>query len=499
MKTKLLLGLFFSGISLFAQDKYTFHYRLDYEFPKTDYNPGYTFGKHYIPEKFTESTKNSILDLGSFYMMGFTFLDGNTSIQIQGSDLDNNFEIVGSGIEQYYGGADKVVEKLYDKIRLQKFEKEPMKVLDYTCNHYQLFVTRVGETQEEDARMIFCIDETNTIDNTSFIMPKQEGTNVKGLILAVTSPESSPGETIYLTKINKINSTIKFNLEKELAAHKVMKDSLERTYSDIIDNDAVIAVDSVAAVDYPYYNDFMNMPEFCNYTGFYELQFEGENSFSIGSTYMSNLCTYGYYLNKGEEEKFKKFALKEIKTIKKNYVKSGLMPRKDAEIFYNYLKKDIESLKKSNPKTAEQPATEDAVDAADAVYAVTEPDDSVYYETYVSEYASAYKTMKPEDSNFAVTSLSEDSDSNYWKGIPAYCKKLDASVPNFSDEELKKRAKNYAGQICDMYLGEFDGTGVWYKGTLDAIRSEQLYFNNNKDKLSKKDKELLDEFLNSLD
>lgn len=509
MKFKLLFVLILSGIGLSAQETFTFSYRLDYEFPKTEESEeGYIFGKHYIPEKYTESTKNSLLDLNYFSMMGagygFTFLDGDQAIQIQNSDLDNNFVISKFGTDHSYG-ENGSVEKLYDRARFQKFDRESIKILDYSCNHYQLFVTKRGEEQEEDTRMVFCIDESNPIDNTTFLLPKQEGTPIKGLILSISSPDNNPSEMIFLTKINKINSTIKFDLQKELAAYKVQKDSLDKYYSENYD-DIAVAVDSVAVVEgnYNYYNEYMNSPEFCNYTGFYDLKFEDETSYSIGSSYMSNLCSYAYYLKKGDEEKFKKFALKEIKSSTKNFSKAGIMPKKDSKIFYEYLKNDLEVLQKSKPNTDVAPEMLEAVAAADATMevAVEAVDGAVgydYYEPSVSDYESDYKNLQPEDSSFAITSLQEDSGSAYWKGIPAYCKKFDSVVPNFSDEALKKHAKNYAGQICDMYLGEFDGSGVWYKGTLDAIRAEQLYFNNNKDKFSKKDKELLDEFLNSLD
>src|SRR5690606_7953831 len=142
--------------------------------------------------------------------------------------------------------------------------------------------------------------------------------------------------------------------------------------------------------------------------------------------------------------------------------KSGLMSKKDAQLFYEFLKKDLDALEVSKPLTAEELAAQEVAYAADAAVEAAEVvvyDDGL---VYVPEYQSVYKPMKPEDSDFAVTTLSETS--VYWKGMPAYCKNLSTIIPNFSDGELTKHVQNYAGQICDMYLGEFEGASVWHKG-----------------------------------
>lgn len=506
MKKITLLALLFAFHLVAAQSTHNFKYRLDYQLEGTDEEEtSYFQGKHFVPEKFSEQSKNSLAIFPFFAISAqseFSFIDGNTIITIQNTDLDNNFEMIST---DYYG-YDNAVRVMYDNAVLKKTDREQLTILDKKCTQYQLFVTMDGEP-ETDADLVFCVDETSEIDNLSFLI--QQKTNpVKGLILAVSPSNNEKEERIVLKKITPINSTIHFDAKQELAAFKVKKDSLEKIYNSYASDSTAYAVDTAYATEaYDYYSEYVNQPEFCNYTGFYELQFEGENSYSVASSYLSNLCSNTYYLKKGDEEKFKKFALKEIKSIKKNYAKTGLMTKKDANMFYEFLKKDLDKLEKAKPKTAaelavEAAAEEAAIAAADAAYATV---DSAYYadgynyDVYVSDYETVYKTMKPEDSNFAITSLQADPESPYWKGMPAFCKKFETIVPAFSDEELKKRAKNYAGQMCDMYLGEFEGTSVWYKGTLDAIRSEQLYFNNNRDKFSKKDRELLDEFLNNLD
>ena len=507
MKNLLILSLLISfGIST-AQNSHTFTTRLDYVFPGFDAtNEEMIFAKHYIPSKYSANTKNSLIHFPMYIsgQSGFSFVNDNQFITIENIDLENNFSM---NHLDYYGYGNSI-QTLYDKVELKKIDRAPLTILGKSCNHYEVLTTLEGEAQPSD--FVLCIDEQNEIDNTTFLLPKQEGTQVKGLILAVTSPEGNDNERILLKSITPVNSTIQFDLEKELAAYQVKKDSIEKLYNTEYPIDSV-AMATTEAVPY-YYDDYMTQPKFCDYVEYYDLKFESEEAYNVTSSYMSNLCSYSYYLKRGDEEKYKSFVLKEIKGMKKNMPKSGLISKKDAQLFYEFLKKDIEAMKLSKPLTEAEikalegeyaaedaaiAAAEAAVEAAAAVEAIEilGPDD--VYDPYVPTYESSYKTLKPEDSNFAVTGLTEESP--YWKGMPGYCKKMDTIVPKFSNEELTKRARNYAGQICDMYLGEFEGSGVWYKGTLDAIRSEQLYFNNNRDKFSKKDRELLDEFLNTLE
>lgn len=484
--------LLFAGIAM-AQNSYNFSYRLDYTFPKGEgISADMIFAKHYIPAKFSDKTPNSLVNFPT-YMSGkseYSFINGNQMISIQNLDLENNFSI--PDLEYY--GYGKTVETLYDKVELRKIERTQLNILGKSCNHYEVIATLDNEQKPSD--FVMCIDETSEIDNVSFLLPKQEGKQIKGLVLAVTSPEGNENERIVLTAISPVNSTIQFNLEKELAAQKVRQDSINKLYASEADN---WAVDSATAFTDPYYDssyeNYMSQPKFCNYSELYNLEFEDENAFSFGSSYIGTLCNYTYSMKRGEEEKYKNYALKEIKGIKKNAVKAGLINKKDGQILYEFLKKDIEAMEVSKPLTEADIAAQMAAEAVDAAVAYEDYDYST--DVYIPEYESVYKPMKPEDSNFAVTSLSDTS--GYWKGIPAYCKKIDSVIPKFSDGEITKHTINYAGQICDMYLGEFEGSSVWYKGTLDAIRSEQMYFNNNRDKFSKKDKELLDIFLNNLD
>jgi len=88
MKKSLVAILFVVAQFVLAQNIYNFDYRLDYQFEGgSESSKDVNFvGKHYIPQKFTEQSKNSLVIFPLFSLSGnsdFTFLDGNTAINIQ--------------------------------------------------------------------------------------------------------------------------------------------------------------------------------------------------------------------------------------------------------------------------------------------------------------------------------------------------------------------------------------------------------------------------------
>lgn len=488
-----ILVLFIVGL-LTAQESFTFNYQLNYTNPEYIFNEkDETFASHFIPKKYSETNKNSLLYFLSLGVdsFGFSLLDGNKMIQIQAADLENNY--ITNALYHEYGMYP--VNQIFEKIELEKLDWEPRTVLDKKCNHYHL--KDRGNDASEETNFVFCIDESNEIDNVSFLFPEQEGQFIKGLVLAVSSYTNPEAENFYLSEIKEINSTIHFDLKGTLAQYQQRLDTEKKETVDVNISDPV-AVDGVYDMAYM---DYMETPSFCNFVGIYDLKFENQKASDIAVSFTSNMCNYTYYLKKGDEKKYKDFARKEIKSGTKNFVKSGFMTKNDAKILSDYLTKDIEALHEySAAEIAAEKAnrmgeTEGEIITNTPIEITSE---EVYGEPYdYTKYESSYKGMTPETTNLAVTNMLKEM-PNLQKSVPAYCAKLDEILPNFTDANLTMHAKNYAGQICDMYLGEFDG-GVWYKGTLDAIRAEQLYFENNRDSFSKKDQKLVNEFLNSLD
>lgn len=489
MKKINFICTFFLFASLFGQSKHTFTYQLEYSFVSED-SPSKSdfFVQHFVPEKFSETSKNSVLFMPSYKLdgaPGIIFLDENKAIEIQNKDLNNNFGF-SSGLSFFNPGSHPI-DTLYQKVELVKQTNGIQTILGKTCTNYLVKVTNDGI---ESTNFLFCIDEKNEIDNTSFIFPKQEGNFVKGLVLRIAPFEGPKNEGINLIQIEKVNSTIQFDFAKEYTEYLAKKEELENEYAELIGEE-----DYAYEEDYSFISEYANQPAICEFTGFFDLEFASDESMDLAYSYLSSLCSYSFAFKAGEEEKFKSLVLRDAKSATKNFRKEGLMTKKEANMLYDFIKKGFENLKKAEIIPAQDLAwtEEEALDTA----AMEEWDEEDYLSFIIEPYESVYSNLKPEDTEFALTHL--EAESPLWDVMPSYCKKIDSILPNFTNSDLKLHAKNYAGQICDMYLGEYLSENVWYKRTLDAIRAEQKYFSSVRGTLNNNDTKLLDEFLNSLD
>lgn len=485
--------------SLWGQSKLNFNYSLEYAFYSDDQSlNNEIFTKHYIPSKFSNSNLGSILFLENYSLdggPGYVYLEDGKSVEIVSYDLNYNFKI--KDRFSSYDFYSNPIDTLYQQIELVKSDIPSKKILDRSCNNYLIKSTKDGE---ESTEFMVCIDETNEIDNLSFIFPKQQGKHIKGLILQFAPYGEHEKEGLTLRKIENIDSKIQFDFTKEFAKYVTKRDSLKTMYEMMVESgENDVLFESVEDYSYEYESGYANQPSICQYDGFFDLDFETDNALDLASNYLSSICSISYYMKPGDEDKYKSFVLRDAKTATKNFRKEGLMSKKDANIFLDFIKKGFENLKKadfSNYGAAQatvEAAAEATVEAAEAI----DYYDYAYGDPYVVPYESTFKTISPETVDFAVSHL--EKDSPLWKSMPNYCQKLDSIIPNFSNAELKLHAKNYAGQICDMYLGEFSSETVWYKGTLDAIRAEHTYFSKIRGSLNSNDTKLLDEFLNSLD
>jgi hypothetical protein len=165
------------------------------------------------------------------------------------------------------------------------------------------------------------------------------------------------------------------------------------------------------------------------------------------------------------------------------------------ETAYFDFQKQREEVKKyaeQQKKELESYVTEEAMDAA-ADLDLGDPDSDEYY---ISPYESAYKNEKKSVINLAISNIPSEK---LWDGLPKYCRKIEDSMPDFKNKDLKSHLKNYVGQMCDMYLTQYEYHSVAVKETLDEIRKESLYLNEARKKMDKKDLEQLDAFLNDLD
>ena len=115
---------------------------------------------------------------------------------------------------------------------------------------------------------------------------------------------------------------------------------------------------------------------------------------------------------------------------------------------------------------------------------------------YIPEYVSTYKKENKEMSGLAIDN---PISKNLLIGLPKYCANIEKDFPVFDNKHVAKHLRNYAGQVCDMYLTQSVEESVDEKGTMDEIRREVLFLLDIRDDLSVSDKKKLDKYLHQLD
>lgn len=141
-------------------------------------------------------------------------------------------------------------------------------------------------------------------------------------------------------------------------------------------------------------------------------------------------------------------------------------------------------------------AADSAVAVVDsATIAASDYADNFY--DYIEKYRSEYKKDQHTDnSDYAINVI---QDEKAWNILPKYCKNPSEHLPKLSNTEFVAHLKNYSSQVCDMYLTQSREHSVAVKQTMDEIRREVLYFNENKGKLSKEDQKKVEKYFNKLD
>lgn len=180
-------------------------------------------------------------------------------------------------------------------------------------------------------------------------------------------------------------------------------------------------------------------------------------------------------------------------TVDFNVKKEVANYRKTIEI----LKKEQEEYLESTEEVAVEEATDDETVAPPPVeIAKAEQMPSVGVKNYVEEYETYDKQKTLTENDLAINHLTKDD--MYWKAVPTYCQKLDTVLPNLNNETYQQELKNYAGQVCDLYLSKSYNM-VDFKGTLDEVRRSVLYMQTHFNTLKKSDQKKVIKFLDTLD
>lgn len=132
--------------------------------------------------------------------------------------------------------------------------------------------------------------------------------------------------------------------------------------------------------------------------------------------------------------------------------------------------------------------SDSAMVVADSAYAINTD--------WIPNYQSTYRKESQASQGLAIDN---PRNAQIFSKIPAYCKDLKKNFPTFDNKELGKHLYNYVGQVCDMYLTQFEDNSVAEKITMDEIRREVLYLLEIKEKLNQSDQKKLDHYLKNLD
>lgn len=116
-------------------------------------------------------------------------------------------------------------------------------------------------------------------------------------------------------------------------------------------------------------------------------------------------------------------------------------------------------------------------------------------ESAILPYESVYKKRESEPS-YAVKNM---RNKDLFGGIPKHCLNFDKDIPVLDNKKYRSHLSNYVGQMCDLYLGSIENSSVDFKGTVDEVRREILYFNKEENNLNKSDKKKVKNYLENLD
>jgi|GEM_PF-4710435 len=356
-------------------------------------------------------------------------------------------------------------------VTLEKTDKKG-KFLGIECTYYNI-IEKNSWTDKEEINTCLCIDEKNEINTVNAYY----NTPVKGLLVALENQQQQ--FRIVLTERNKVDEYIYFDLEKEVA-------SMSTNQTEIRDIDDIN--DEISDGNYLWLDSMIEDPLY--YSNYYKF-FNSEKTFLYENLFLtaSNLLMLSKeYL--GENAKYSRQQIVDYLTdnfasTSKNLLKNKIITKEENKNLHNSFESFIKEAKQYVvvPKSTEE--IEETINFSD---------------TYVEDvwnavtYFSIYKNEKIEDISLAIDSFTEDYQ---WKAIPDYCKELEKKIPVFENQSLQKHVHNYLGQLCDLYA--YHMGNVDYYATINSMRKSLLEIEKLRSSLSKKDTELLLQFINSLD
>lgn len=352
---------------------------------------------------------------------------------------------------------------------------------NYTCKNYDIVykqtVTDEGYSFEK-GKDIICVDEKNAINNINFLLPNH---NLKGLLVFLKNEGN--GITLNLSNIEKTNVTLTFDEKGETERYFVNIEKAKKEYEDLLNStEAATEATDLTMEDYPYVESNTYQHPFCNFHTYYS---DLENAPDAIYQIYNESCSELYNENL-DYKKYMKSAKKLINEKINFYQAMDLITKDEKKLIQNVNKKLFKDAESFKITKVESPVVDPNL------YDTAEPVESYPEEAIAGEiYESNYKSV-----NIDPISLAMEATDIYKDYIPNYCKKLE--VPAFTNKEFSLHVKNYFGQICDLYAIPYDGN-VAIKETIDSMRKSFLKINELKEKQTKQDQTLFDQYINNLD
>ena len=351
----------------------------------------------------------------------------------------------------------------------------------YTCKNYE--ITYVETTTDdgysyEKGKDIICIDEKNAINNSNFLLPNH---NLKGLLVSLKNEDN--GFTLNLSNIEKTNVSITFDEKGETEKYYANIEKAKKEYKDLLSStEAATEAAEEGLFDSPYAESNVYLHPFCNFQTYYsDLEIAPDAIYQIYNESCSEL-----YNDDLDYKKYIKSAKKLINEKINFYQSMNLISKDEKKLIQNANKKLFKDADSFKINKVESPIVDPNL------YDTAEPVESYAEEAIAGEiYKSTYKSI-----DINPISLAMEATDSYKEYIPNYCKKLE--LPAFTNKEFSLHVKNYIGQICDLYAIPYDGN-VAIKETIDSMRKSFLKINELKEKQTKQDQTLFDQYINNLD
>lgn len=355
-----------------------------------------------------------------------------------------------------------------------------IKINGTECTQYTL------ENNKEKATV--CIDEKSLYDNVSWMI---EG--AKGLLLSLEMADAQGSISVEL-KDNKVADLSLVLNDDDI--HKSIDESNLRAVQKEIDT--YVNENKPSMVEGIYEDDYYHNYDILNdyYSSDAYEKHDINKSYHLFPIISSVLNSFDYDSENNASQRAAKIAYikKQYPFTLKNQYKNNFILKEEREKLERFFKDFIKEAEEWKPKEKKKSKADEEAEYAIASSSQAVEDYSDDY--YVFPYESFKNYDISEEPSLALTEVA--GNEKIMKAVPDFCKDLKNKIPTFENKELRKYVHNYLGQVCDMYLYQ-NGGSVDYYGTLGSMRKSFYEIEKLRPSLSKKDAQMLQDLLLSLD